>query len=150
MATKKEIDLADFDLPKMTMDMYLQSERLKTFKDWPFHDNCNCTAEMMAEAGFYHTPSSNEPDLVTCYVCYKEMDGWEPTDDPWVEHKNHSSKCPFVAIGKKQSDWTVEDTIKMEIKRQEYGITKVVESVIAKMENDAQAVIDELEELMES
>ena len=37
----------------------------------------------MAEAGFYHTPSSNEPDLVTCYVCYKEMDGWEPTDDPW-------------------------------------------------------------------
>ena len=47
MATKKEIDLADFDLPKMTMDMYLQSERLKTFKDWPFHDNCNCTAEMV-------------------------------------------------------------------------------------------------------
>ena len=37
----------------------------------------------MAEAGFYHTPSENEPDLVTCYVCYKEMDGWEPTDDPW-------------------------------------------------------------------
>ena len=37
----------------------------------------------MAEAGFYHTPSENEPDLVTCYVCCKEMDGWEPTDDPW-------------------------------------------------------------------
>ena len=40
-------------------------------------------SSQMAEAGFYHTPSDNEPDLVTCYVCYKELDGWEPTDDPW-------------------------------------------------------------------
>ena len=37
----------------------------------------------MAAAGFYHTPTENEPDLVKCAICAKELDGWEPTDDPW-------------------------------------------------------------------
>ena len=39
----------------------------------------------MAAAGFYHCPTVNEPDLVKCVICGKELDGWEPTDDPWWE-----------------------------------------------------------------
>ena len=34
-----------FEIPKMLMDMYKQTERLKSFKDWPFKDDCLCTAE---------------------------------------------------------------------------------------------------------
>lgn len=37
----------------------------------------------MAKAGFFHIPSTVEPDLVRCFVCQKELDGWDPTDDPW-------------------------------------------------------------------
>ncbi len=36
----------------------------------------------MAEAGFYHCPTDQEPDLVKCFFCLKELDGWEPEDDP--------------------------------------------------------------------
>lgn len=135
-------------IPMETMKMYKESERLKSFNDWPFKDDCLCTARMMAEAGFYHTPSNNEPDLVTCCVCYKELDGWEPTDDPWVEHKSHSAKCPFVAIGKKQIDWTVEDTLKLEIKRQEAGIRKTCESMVNQQLDVAQAVRDIIDNLL--
>lgn len=37
----------------------------------------------MAEAGFFHCPTEKEQDLVQCYVCYKELDGWEANDEPW-------------------------------------------------------------------
>ena len=37
----------------------------------------------MAQAGFYHCPTDNEPDVAICFVCQKELDGWEPEDDPW-------------------------------------------------------------------
>eukprot|EP00794_Sanderia_malayensis_P009276 gene9276-10254_t len=141
MAIKKKINL----IPKEAMQMYKQTERLKTFADWPFKDNCLCTAVKMAEAGFYHTPSENEPDLVTCFVCYKELDGWEPTDDPWQEHKNHSSKCPFVTNGKKPADWKVEDIINMEIKRQQFAVTKSVEEMVNRFLDEAKDVKEQLE-----
>lgn len=37
----------------------------------------------MAAAGFHFTGSKNEPDLAQCFVCLKELDGWEEDDDPW-------------------------------------------------------------------
>lgn len=46
----------------------------------------------MADAGFY-VPNTKQKDLVTCFLCNKELDGWEETDDPWEEHNNHSNKC---------------------------------------------------------
>lgn len=36
----------------------------------------------MADAGFYHCGNDKEPDYVQCFVCQKELDGWEPNDDP--------------------------------------------------------------------
>jgi len=37
----------------------------------------------MAAAGFYVVGDSNEPDLVECFICGKQLDGWESNDDPW-------------------------------------------------------------------
>lgn len=37
----------------------------------------------LAEAGFYSCATANEPDAVQCFMCFKELDGWEPDDDPW-------------------------------------------------------------------
>lgn len=62
--------------------MNIEKNRLVTFSDWPYED-CLCSSKKMAEAGFFHVPSENEPDLVKCFLCLKELDGWEPEDDPW-------------------------------------------------------------------
>ena len=65
--------------------MNILENRIDSFKDWPFDalEDCNCTSSKMAEAGFFHILHDNEPDLVCCYVCLKELDGWEPDDSPW-------------------------------------------------------------------
>lgn len=36
----------------------------------------------MAKAGFIHTPSENSPDTAMCFFCLKELEGWEPEDEP--------------------------------------------------------------------
>ena len=86
--------------------------RLQTFRHWPFKEDSSCTPERMAEAGFYCCGGENEPDLVRCYFCRKELDGWEPDDDPWTEHASHArGKCPYINLGKKPHELTVMDVL---------------------------------------
>ena len=69
----------------------------------------------MAEAGFYHVGSDSEPDLVRCYYCRRELDGWEPADVPYDEHKRRD--CPYISLGKTPLDLTVEDAFHLEGER---------------------------------
>jgi len=86
--------------------------RLQTFRHWPFNEDNSCTPKRMAEAGFYFCGGDNEPDLVRCYFCRKELDGWEPEDDPWEEHKSHTrGKCPYVNLGKRPHELSVQDVL---------------------------------------
>lgn len=39
----------------------------------------------MARAGFYFVGDGE--DNVRCFMCLKELDGWEETDDAMAEHK---------------------------------------------------------------
>jgi len=89
-------------------DMMFHENRLKTFKKWPFDKNTNCTAEKMADAGFY-VVSASYPDSVMCAFCQLEMDGWEPNDDPWTEHsrKNRQIECAFLKLRKPEDQWTL-------------------------------------------
>lgn len=50
------------------------------------------TAEQMAKAGFYYVGPA---DRVRCMYCSKELDSWEPTDNPVTEHKRASPLCTF-------------------------------------------------------
>ncbi len=73
----------------------------------------------MADAGFYFVGTEVEPDLVRCFWCRRELDGWEPDDDPWQEHKRR--KCPFIELGKRnQMDFTVEESLKLEMERSKH------------------------------
>ena len=86
--------------------------RLKSFKNWPFDADCSCTPKRMAEAGLYFCGGDNEPDLVRCYFCRKELDGWEPEDDPWKEHESHArGSCAYINLGKKPHELTVTDVL---------------------------------------
>jgi len=95
--------------------MGLYENRIKTFRNWIFPDNVNCNAERMANAGFYFCGTIQEPDLVRCYYCRKELDGWDDFDDPWEEHKSHArGNCAFINLGKSATQITVKDRIDLE------------------------------------
>ncbi|XP_064408385.1 baculoviral IAP repeat-containing protein 5-like [Latimeria chalumnae] len=96
--------------------MYLYKNRLETFTDWPFTGNCNCTPENMAKAGFIYRPSENEPDVAMCFFCLKELEGWEPQDDPLQEHLKRGANCGFLTM-KKYEELTVEEFYKLELHR---------------------------------
>lgn len=65
--------------------MIFCTNRLATFKNWPFKTG-SCTAEHMAYAG-YHVV---EDDCAKCVFCFKELDGWEVTDDRSFFNKSAS------------------------------------------------------------
>jgi len=100
--------------------------RLNTYKMWPFLKDCMCTPMKMASAGFYCCGNENEPDLVRCYFCRKELDGWEPEDDPWKEHESHAKgNCAYVNLGKKPTELTVSDVLLLlEARKYEMILTK--------------------------
>ncbi|XP_014362127.1 baculoviral IAP repeat-containing protein 5 [Papilio machaon] len=85
--------------------LFLIEEREKTFKNWPFSDKNKCNVRNMAEAGFYSVATGTDDlDAAKCFLCGKELDGWEADDDPWAEHKSHAGKCAYVQLGKNEND----------------------------------------------
>ncbi|XP_007886846.2 baculoviral IAP repeat-containing protein 5a [Callorhinchus milii] len=119
---------------------YCLQDRLDTFTNWPFMDGCSCTPENMAAAGFIHIPSENSPDVAQCFFCYKELEGWEPEDEPILEHKKHSSQCAFIAQKKKFDDLTTEEFLKLEKERIKNVIKKQVSQTIQSFKDESKIV----------
>uniref|UniRef100_A0A8C5F448 Baculoviral IAP repeat containing 5a n=1 Tax=Gadus morhua TaxID=8049 RepID=A0A8C5F448_GADMO len=94
----------------------------------------------MAEAGFLHTPSDNCPDVAKCFFCLKELEGWEPEDDPAAEHRSHSSKCPFINLKKEVEALSVEEFLKLEKERDKYINNKVTGEAVSKFEEGAKLI----------
>src|SRR2546421_580535 len=88
-------------------EMVNEKKRLDTFTNWPFKQG-PCAKEnvstrnptglpchlliaeifkfsnfQMAAAGFYATNTPDGPDGVRSFCCFKELDSWDPEDDPW-------------------------------------------------------------------
>lgn len=61
----------------------------------------------MAEAGFFWCGTLQENDAAACFLCGKQLDGWEQTDNPWTEHSKHSPQCAFVKLGRPENELTV-------------------------------------------
>ncbi|KAK1794037.1 hypothetical protein P4O66_010938 [Electrophorus voltai] len=110
------------------LKMYLFENRLLTFVGWPFEEDCVCTPENMAKAGFIHTPSENSPDVAQCFFCLKELEGWEPEDDPEKEHKAHSPNCNFITMKKPMESLTVEEFLRLQKERQKFVIYVTLQS----------------------
>uniref|UniRef100_A0A8D2NIU6 Baculoviral IAP repeat containing 5 n=1 Tax=Zosterops lateralis melanops TaxID=1220523 RepID=A0A8D2NIU6_ZOSLA len=72
------------------------------------------TSLLMAAAGFVHCPSENSPDVAQCFFCLKELEGWEPEDDPLEEHKKHSADCGFLSLQKEPANLTVQEFLKLD------------------------------------
>jgi len=105
--------------------MILEENRLKSFKDWPFKDGL-CTKEKMSSSGFYHCNLDGDVDGVRCFCCFKELDGWDQTDDPWAEHKRNNN-CFFANLSKPENKLTVKEFLKVIEEREINLVTKRME-----------------------
>lgn len=125
--------------------MFIEENRIKSFKDWVF-DSCECTPKKLAAAGFFHCPTDQEPDAVRCFVCHKELDGWEPTDIPLQEHKKHSPNCPFLSI-QNPSRMTVEETMRLLRDRYKLLIEKLLVTKRDELQDYAKQAVKQMEKL---
>ncbi|XP_032684301.1 baculoviral IAP repeat-containing protein 5 [Odontomachus brunneus] len=121
------------EIPEATSFFWKQG-RIKTFNNWPFTISDKCNSECMAAAGFYAIGNNDEPDLVECFMCGKQLDGWEPDDDPWDEHVKHQSNCSFVKLNKHdEKEWTVDELYdlykKFKIKEYMYKLNKNINMI---------------------
>ncbi|XP_063889996.1 baculoviral IAP repeat-containing protein 5-like [Scylla paramamosain] len=123
---------------KDTVDMLLKEKRLKTFKKWPYGEDSKLNKEAMAAAGFYFIGSKSNPDLVRCFLCFKELDGWEEEDDPWEEHKNHASYCQFVILNKDESKITFQEMHELEMHQTANFAKKVLTKKIEEFKKQSQ------------
>lgn len=57
-----------------------------------------CKVNRMVESGWTFDPSPETEDGVTCFYCNLSLDGWEPKDDPFEEHKRRGPECPFFTL----------------------------------------------------
>uniref|UniRef100_A0A1A9WNN5 Uncharacterized protein n=1 Tax=Glossina brevipalpis TaxID=37001 RepID=A0A1A9WNN5_9MUSC len=87
----------------------MEKHRIDSYKNWPFDESSPCSIEKMAEAGFFWSGNDKENDIATCFVCHKNLHGWEPTDDPWKEHAKHAPQCLFIKYGRKEKDLLLEE-----------------------------------------
>eukprot|EP00756_Hemistasia_phaeocysticola_P038890 Hpha_TRINITY_DN16787_c2_g3::TRINITY_DN16787_c2_g3_i2::g.76148::m.76148 len=78
------------------LPMASELERRRTFSSFPSMKG-SVTPSALAAAGFYHAPTPGSPDQCTCFCCGLSLVQWEPTDDPWSEHRRHSPHCAFLA-----------------------------------------------------
>ncbi|TFK08709.1 Nuclear protein MDM1 [Platysternon megacephalum] len=128
--------------------LYLSETRLATYRSWPFTEGCACTPERMAEAGFIHCPSENGPDVVQCFFCFKELEGWEPEDDPIDEHRKHSSGCAFLSLRKNPVDLTLQEFLKLDKERTRNMIKKQISQKVTEFKEESERARRDIEKLV--
>lgn len=90
---------------------------LKATKSLKWPHKFLCTSDL-AKSGFYYLPSLTSPDNVVCFLCQKPLDGWEETDDPFVEHLRHSPNCGWAitaSIERSNGKWSEEHPLSTRI-----------------------------------
>jgi len=69
----------------------------------------------MVRSGWCYSPLPEADDCVNCFYCGLSLDGWEPKDDPWQEHRRRAPECHFFTL--------IEDSAKTGKPRSKKGST---------------------------
>ncbi|KAG7520006.1 hypothetical protein JOB18_020894 [Solea senegalensis] len=104
----------------------------------------------MANAGFVHCPSENEPDVACCFFCLIELEGWEPDDDPWSEHIKRSPHCGFLTMKKDFTELTVAEFFGMEKERLKVYLRKVCHKKMAYFRDEIDQTLESLKSQLDS
>ncbi|XP_031834715.1 baculoviral IAP repeat containing deterin [Nomia melanderi] len=137
------------DLLPQSSSTFWKGGRLQTFEHWPFQSADNpCNPERMAAAGFIAIGNKEEPDLAECFICSKQLDGWDPDDDPWIEHKKHNAQCPFVKLNKlDETTWTVQDLFDLFKKYEVKECMRELDKGKAKMKEETTKMANDIPEI---
>lgn len=69
---------------------------------WPHESKkgWKCKIAKMVDAGWCWDPADEGDgvDGVTCFYCGLSLDGWEPKDDPFTEHKRRTPACRYFEL----------------------------------------------------
>ncbi|CAG5122396.1 unnamed protein product [Candidula unifasciata] len=124
--------------------LLIESERLKTFGEWPNELSWACTPQKLAHAGFYFSPGPESLDNVCCLFCQKELDGWEPDDDPLKEHKKHSATCPFLSLKKPVEKLTLVEFVRLNMKIASLKTIKILDKTRKEFEEQSNTTREEI------
>lgn len=93
------------------MSLNLPSVRRSTFHktrrgaskplNWPHPlvpKSLSIHADKLSQAGFVHSPTLDEPDRTTCYLCSVQVSGWEAGDEVWGKHRDGNADCAFLKM----------------------------------------------------
>eukprot|EP00730_Choanoeca_flexa_P012273 TRINITY_DN3844_c0_g1_i1.p1 TRINITY_DN3844_c0_g1~~TRINITY_DN3844_c0_g1_i1.p1 ORF type:complete len:343 (+),score=97.66 TRINITY_DN3844_c0_g1_i1:117-1145(+) len=79
--------------------MFLLDNRVASFtKLWPHNRRRKCNPKNLSKTGFYHVGTDDSPDAAMCFMCDKQLDAWEPSDDVVSEHRKHAPACPWLNL----------------------------------------------------
>lgn len=135
-------------LIKFGEGMYTYSARLDTFTNvnWPFIAPSKCVPENLAAAGFFYYPNGGSADSVYDFVIFKEIDGWEESDDPWQEQLKRKKNHPLLS-----RRWApkMDDFSCLRLSNEELTVHQVIKMGAACEEGSFQYRIDQLEALYE-
>ncbi|KAI9672064.1 MAG: hypothetical protein M1831_001877 [Alyxoria varia] len=93
----QDMDRAEED----PMSEKMVEARRATYQDaWPHESRkgWKCKMQKMIDAGWSYSPLPEADDCVTCFYCGISLDGWEPKDDPWQEHRRRAPECHFFTL----------------------------------------------------
>lgn len=66
---------------------------------WPHPASFVARPDTLAEAGFYFDPSPDDPDNCSCFMCDKQLGGWEDEDDPFDIHFDKCAhECGWASV----------------------------------------------------
>ncbi len=82
--------------------------RINSFVNWP--QFLRPTPLDLAKAGFFY---EGEGDKVCCFYCQGAVHSWEPGDKPWIEHRRHYPRCPYVKMCTSADDFVKSTGFKM-------------------------------------
>ncbi|QIW97880.1 hypothetical protein AMS68_003398 [Peltaster fructicola] len=89
--------LASFERPKHTSKKRTSSQSKKKTTTNPAWPHQTPRPDDLARAGFFFQPDDTEgDDNVKCFSCRACLNGWEPNDDPIIEHVSHRPDCAWA------------------------------------------------------
>lgn len=85
------VDMYVSNMPQKCPHFQSQKARQSSYIGWPIESIIH--ASKLVKAGFYWT---GEDDCVRCFHCDVGAHSWEVGDDPFEEHVELNSNCPYI------------------------------------------------------
>ncbi|MCJ1260825.1 hypothetical protein MMC22_000688 [Lobaria immixta] len=97
---EQQLGTGNYDIENPLDEKLLDARRMTFGSKWPHESKRGwiCKTQKMIESGWYYCPTAESDDYAKCSYCSLGLDGWEPKDNPYDEHRRRSPDCAFFAF----------------------------------------------------